>query len=220
MTNQMFEIQIPFAGFYCSIHEQEIGQPLERLPDYWCEYMRCDIPQKLMDMFERAADWQNAMEEYARDYAQGFINEYLECRGVYSGMQSPRYYNFKTDRLFVKIPRHELARLWRKTDKVILDRICEERFTSYDGFRSFYRPEWREWGRLSTWDHNQLGALLLAYLETERGEEWDQWAEFSLMEDASGNGYLDQWLFGNPNADRPWRIFNYIIERQQRAGVA
>ena len=113
MEPQTFEIQIPFAGFYCSIHSEEISQPLERLPDNWCEYMPCDIPQKLMDMFERSADYQNAFEEYARYYAQGFINEYLECRGVYVGMESPRFYNFETDRLFAKIPRHELARLWR-----------------------------------------------------------------------------------------------------------
>ena len=216
MEPQTFEIQIPFAGFYESIHSDEIARPLEDLPDYWCEYMPCDIPQKLMDMFLDAAQWGNAYQEYAESYAHAFIMEYLEGRAVYVAMESPKWYNFQTDRIFIKAPRHVLAKLWKETDKEVFDRICAERFTSRDGFRSFYRPNWREWGRLSTWDHNQLGALLLAHCETVRGQEWDQWAEWSLVEDLHGNGYLDQWLWDSPDADRPWKIFNYMRERQER----
>lgn len=211
MTHQTMEMQIPFAGFYYSIHSDEVDQCVERLADY-CDY---DIPQSLMNLFWDAADYDNAYQDYAKEYAESFCAEYLDD-GEFAAMESPREYNFATDRIFVKVPRSTVAKLWRKTDKATLDRIVKERFTSYDGFISHYRNDWREWGGLSEWDHNQLGTLLLAYLETERGEEWDHWAEHSLMESYLCNGGPDNALWKGDKAKRAWRIFDYLHERSQR----
>lgn len=208
----MHEIQIPFAGFYYSIHDDEITREIENIADYFAEDCRRDIPESLMNLFWDAADFAAAQGEYAATYVSAFCDEYLPG-AEYSGMDSPLKYNFATDRVFAKIPRDTVAMLWRKTDKAILDRIVRERFTSRDGFISHYCNNWRDWGKLSTWDHNQLGTLLLAYLETESGETWDDWKEYGLMECYGG---ISNALWANDKANRAWRIFDYLRERSCR----
>ncbi|MDK3074096.1 hypothetical protein QO034_13320 [Sedimentitalea sp. JM2-8] len=214
----MMEIQIPFDGFYGSIHEDEVNRELESVYDSWSDAMPCDIPESLSDLFFDAAQWGNAYREYAKEYAESFIAEYLKD-GTFVEMTSPREYNFATDRVFIDVSRDAVADMVRKTDRAILDRVTKERFTSCDGFISNYRNDWRHWGRLSEWDHNQLGTLLIAYLETERGETWDQWAEYSLCEDISCNGLIHNALWQGDKATRAWRIFNYLTDDRANRAV-
>lgn len=215
---QTFEIRIPFAGFYYSIHDDEIGREVEQLPEDWSEYFDCDMPQKLWDMFFDAADYGSARLEYAREYVESFCDEYLDGEGKFSGMESPREYNFETDRVFAKVTRSALARIAIGTDRDTLTRIAEKRHTSRSGFVSFYSPDWRTWGRLSQWDHNQLATLLLAYLATARGEEWDQWAEFELMDSYLCNGGTHSALWSDSSSSRPWAIWNHLTyDRPRRA---
>ena len=206
----LIEIQIPFAGFYYSIHSDQIDSELEDMPDYWANSMPCDMPGWLVDMFFDAADWSAAHDFYAKEYAESFCAEYLDDVGEFSAMTSPREYNFETDRIFVKVTRAAIARLWRGADRGTLTRIAGDRHTSRDGFASFYSPEWQTWGRLSEWDHNQLMTLLLAYLETERGEEWDQWAEYALVEDLGCNDGIHNAMWSSEKASRPWKLWNYL----------
>lgn len=209
------EIQIPFAGFYYSLHDSEAETELEQIADYFADETGRDIPESLMNLFFDAADFGEFRVAYAREYAESFCDEYL-TGATFAALTSPKYYNFETDRIFVNITRGHVARLWRNTDRDTFTRIAKERFTSRDGFMSFYRPDWREWGRLSEWDHNQLGTLLLAYLETERGEEWDQWAEYELTESFRCNGGTQDALWSNDKARRAWRIHDYLRERAKR----
>jgi len=215
---QRFEIQLPFTGFYYSIHADEIGFELEYVIDGWAESMPCDIPDSLMELFQDAADYGNAQREYSKYYAESFGDEYLDGDCEFVEMTSPREYNFATDKIFVTIGRATLAKIYHNADKSILTRIALERHSSRAGFISFYKPEWRSWGALSQWDHNQFMTLILAYLETERGEEWDQWAEWNLCEDISCNGLIHNWLWTGDKSNRAWKIYNYLThDRVNRA---
>jgi hypothetical protein len=209
------EVAIPFAGFYHSIHDGEADREFEYIADVYAEEVGEDIPQSLMDLFCDTADYGNFHLEYARAYAENFIAEYL-TGGEFVTMESPREYNFTTDRLFIKISRDEIARLWVATDRNTFDRIVKERFTSRSGFCSFYSNRWQDWGRLSEWDHNQLGALLAAYLDQQLACGWDQWKEYELMEHELGNGLVSNTLWAGDKCKRPWKILDYLRERARR----
>ena len=212
-----YEVQIPFSGFYGSIHEGELDREVENLADYWAEDIGTDIPQSLMDLFWDSVDWPIAQLEYVKAYVESFGAEYLDGDCEFVTMTSPREYNFETDRAFATVGRSTLAKIYRGASRDVLTRIAKERHTSRDGFISFYDPNWRSWGVLSDWDHNQLETLLFAYLETERGESWNQWAEYELCEDLSSDGEIHSWVWSDDKCRRPWRIFNYMRDRAQRS---
>ena len=111
----------------------------------------------------------------ASTYATGFnniarasvdwLNHVLDDTGIvltYESMESPREYNFTTDALYVTV--NDPALLYSLTDTPKLNAVAAEFFTSRPGFHSFYSPLVDTWGELAEWDHNQLGALLTAYL--------------------------------------------------------
>lgn len=209
MTNQRFEVNIPFSGFYESWHSNQFDDEIDQTIENWTETLDCDMPQKLQNMFYDAANYGNARLEYAKAYLSAFADEYLNGDLQFTIMTSPREYNFETDRLFGTISRKTLAMIIRKTDPTILTRIAKKNHTSRSGFISFYEPDWRSWGRVTTWEHNQLGTLLQAYLETERNESWDMWAEYELCEDFSGSGHIHSWLWHGEESNRAWAIYNY-----------
>jgi hypothetical protein len=81
----------------------------------------------------------------------------------------------------------------RETSTDSLDQVAGERHTSRSGFISFYSPDWRTWGDVTNWDHNQL-------------------------RNARGNGRLEDWIADNtPGIDRLRRIHDYLRAREARA---
>lgn len=86
----------------------------------------------------------------------------------FAGMESPRYYNFETDRVFAQIPVSVVRKLWsmsKADEHATLTRVAKERHSSYDGFISHYDRNWESWGPVADWDHNQLETLLIAACE-------------------------------------------------------
>lgn len=215
----IFEIQLPFAGFYGGAHDAEVDNAFDQmLSDR--EGRGETAPDRLYRMALDAVSWGDVYRAYAKDYAESFLQEY-DLTGRFVAMTSPKFYNFETDRVFVEIDRPSLAKIIRKTKPEILTEVAKRRHTSRSGFISFYSPDWKTWGCVSTWDHNQLETLLLAYLETERNEEWDFWAEHELVEPAMRNGYLDQWIWENagPDLARAVNAWDYLQTRQARTAA-
>ena len=189
---QQFEVQIPFQGFYHSMHDAVLDCELEQIED---------SGQSLYDLFCDAADYQNTRFEYAKAYAIAFGDEYLPKPCALSNLDSPREYNFETDRIFVKIDRSTLDMIYRLTAKDRLIQKAKENHTSYDGFMSFYSPDISSWGHYTTWDHNQLHTLLQAFLP----QDWEE----TVVE----NFEASNWMWADAKADRPWKIFNYLEKR-------
>lgn len=208
---------IPFQGFYYSVHDSELDRALEYLMEN--RYCGPDIPQSLANKIWDSVDWAAAHESYAKEYAESFL-QWLGLDGEFESMDSPREYNFTTDRVFVKLTRADLARLWHMTPREVLTHAAEERFTSYDGFRPFYPSDWRSWGRLSDWDHNQIGTLVAAAAAVEHGgtdsPDWDGWAELALMEDAMCNGGPEEWITQGETIQRWLKVWDWLQERCQR----
>ncbi|MZR12687.1 hypothetical protein GQE99_06590 [Maritimibacter sp. DP07] len=98
------------------------------------------------------------------------------CGFTWAAMESPREYNFETDRLFVNASAAFCKRLFamsKADDHATLARVIADRFTPCSGFAPFYSADLGAWlaKPLADWDHNELGTLLIACLELCNADE-------------------------------------------------
>ena len=160
------EITIPFDGFYNSISERRVD---ERLFDEWCsetnnlDYIdTSELQGDDSDAFYDWCDdrWEDARLEYVEDYVDNFFAIIKGVTGVdldYTDLviDSPREYNFATDRIFIKVDGDKLKKLFKLTDRKLLAEQIKADFTSYDGFSSSYSNDINhaDW-KLTNFDHN------------------------------------------------------------------
>lgn len=230
---ETFEVQIPFSGFYCA-HDEHIEYEYMQMfttPDQGCLNDRRfnamfgePLMREFWDKVNDAVSFPDVYQEYAKEYVESFLTEF-DLVGEFADMSSPRYYNFETDRLFARITRDSLAQIARAVlmdpdNRKAFTEDCKRRFKSRDGFISHYDYDWREWGRVTEWDYNQLGVLLWTYTETEnRSGSWSFHDEYSLMEDASCNGRYYDWFNKHQRGgelDRMLNIYEWMAARVER----
>lgn len=210
------EMRIPFMGFYQSRLDWEFDRAFEQM---FQDSNGCRINSKLRDSAWDVVDFSFAYRDAAKDWAEWFIAELKLTGAKLVTVESPREYNFETDRVFIDVPESEIRRIYVNTDRSILERIAAELFASRSGFISFYDSDVNEWGDVSDWDHNQLYALLLAYIETQgyyndADDMQDKW-----IESCSGNGDFDACIWNNnytPEFRRLVNIAAYLGERADR----
>lgn len=208
---------IPFSGFYESMHSHELDRALE---DMVSDSSGCH------PVSERIANdlWMHCnypFQQYAKEFIIEFAEYFKQVTGIEltgwkpDGMESPREYNFTTDRIFAKLPYKTVKLLFDKCDKAILDAIIKKSFTSYDGFISFYEPNRAAWGPLKTWDHNQVGCILRALVAEHFSKEW----EWALVENWSGNGDISNWMYDGLDEEgkRLVKIADYLRKREERS---
>lgn len=185
-TNQL--VIIPFSGFYESVHNMHIDDAIESL----C-YDRDtdDVNQELLESAYDLINYHAVYKAYAEEYAQALCDNY-SLNLTFESLSSPKEYNFTTDRIYCHISQKEVARLYSAVincGQHILTKVCKDMFTSRDGFTSFYDNDWREYGKVTTWDANQLSALLEAYLIMTVDDDYTK--EYELMENARCNGLIE-----------------------------
>lgn len=193
-------IQIPFSGFYYSIHDSVMDGELEYYPE--------GIQNRLFD----AVNWQAVRLWYAIEYCEQFAHKF-DIGLTFESLSSPREYNFTTDRIFAEISADEVQKIFNHTDKGTLARICKVNHTSRDGFISFYDPDYLTWGDVLTWDYNQLGSLLEAYI-TDHYEFTD--FEAGIVETMYSNGFVSNLLWQSTDNPRIFKIADYLRERAER----
>ncbi len=116
------------------------------------------------------------------EYAKAYVDQ-MSTGLEFDSLDSPREYNFATDRIFTKIDVKNVKAMLDSVDKETFDRVCTEHFTSYAGFISGYDCNWEEWGNVIDWDHNQIGALLEAFLDEDIEEQ--------IYDHLRGNGFIE-----------------------------
>lgn len=199
---------IPFTGFYDSLHNSRFDDVIERA----FQNDDGEVNQGLLDRVWCKLDISTGYQNYAKAYAKAFCEKF-EIVGEFESMTSPREYNFTTDRIFIKLADSEIQRIFNECDKARLTEVCKAKFTSRDGFSSFYSPDWQTWGDVTEWDHNQCGALIQAFIDPD----FDKWAEYYLCEDFSGFGLLDDWICeNNPEFVRLANVAYYLRKRAER----
>lgn len=217
---------IPFSGFYESLHDGNLDSGLEMIfsDESGHEFRGSNILERAND----AVNWGAVHEAYAKGYAEAFAH-HIGINGLeFDELNSPREYNFTTDRIFVYIPKDEIAQIHRETmedtnRKAILEKLIKDKFTSRSGFMSFYDNDLTDWpADVSEWDHNQVGTLIEACAETWATDEghdgFDIFAEHSLIEDDMSNGWIDECLFTDASREfsRLASIASYLREREMR----
>lgn len=208
---------IPFSGFYYTGHDDAMDHALNMM---FCDDYGNAIDGLVMRAFD-AIDWTKAQQRYAKAYAQSFAAEF-GIKLEFESLNSPREYNFTTDRIFCNVSIREMMRIRRETPAETLADVAREMFTSRSGFISHYSPDVSTWGALRKWDHNQCLCLLQAYVnarkQSERGRGFSHDDECALMEWAGENGNLDNWLWESADSAtmrRLDRVYTWLRERAQ-----
>lgn len=174
-------INIPFAGFYNSMFSAELDSVQERFVEYEVEKnpgLNPDIPNNAL---WHCADYGIAYDHIARAYVDHFnqyiLDEYeLDLDLKFESMTSPREYNFQTDRIFCEISEENVRKLRSAVSDPALRHAIKDRFTSCDGFISSYDNDLDDWNPDPlTWDHNELGTLLVALLDDAEDWDWNIW---------------------------------------------
>lgn len=175
------------------VHENGESEP--DYESYWPETLKLDAEEYGRILFD-VTSYNAAYEQIARDYVAAFDfvagetfdisikatrkcytqgafvkEQYLQpsIRATFESMDSPREYNFTTDRVYADIPISVMQALFRRSKEekhATLAAVIAERFTSRDGFISGYSRHLSEWlsKPLRDWDHNELCTLLIAVM--------------------------------------------------------
>lgn len=186
---------IPFSGFYETLHDSNLDQALDNM---FSDYdTGCDIDHDLRDKAYDLVNWSAVHQAYAKKYAEQFAYHFKIDSLKFESMQSPKFYNYTTDRIFCTIDESEVRAMLAKVDAADFAKLVKETFTSRDGFISSYSPDLEDWGDVADWDHNQVGTLLQAYVNQVNGSEFDYYAEQALIEDWHGNCVFDELICAN-----------------------
>jgi len=162
------ESTIPFDGFYNSFIDadidHQIGQQIEWDIDTFD--LNEDEQQILWDNYlsvNRSYFYNQIAEDYTNFYIDA-LNERLKgftLKATYKCFESPREYNFSTDRIFIEIEENHAVDFIEhivKNYKKELEKKIQNRFTSRSGFISSYKNSLDLWiDDYSEWDHNQIG---------------------------------------------------------------
>lgn len=181
-------IELPFAGFYESVHSQQIDSAQERDAEHFASSDNDLYPEAvgmdesdLNEILFEMADYRKGYEKYARDYVSAFAGFVHQETGIALGLEfekleSPREYNYGTDRIFAYIPVSVLEMMKAAVSLGNLAEVIKERHESRSGFASFYTTDIEAWNAkpLTDWDHNELETLLIAWMRQEIAPDADE----------------------------------------------
>jgi hypothetical protein len=161
----MLEVRLPFTGYYETINNDALSQIAEM-------ELGVDENEGMTDEQEKEydnIDWSVMRREYAEEYTKVMADE-LGINIVYGDMESPREYNFETDKIFAHISILTLKEMYEEVkDTKEFKELVLSKFTNRDGFKSNYSNNIEDWGNIVTWDHNQLYTVVSTYLESNVG---------------------------------------------------
>ena len=169
-------VYVPFSGFYESLHSAWLETAIEGISDPDDNAITCDHCQVDCNASEN-----NYASEYA-DQLASLLGINIEFDAVYR----PKEYNFTTDSIGGWIKIKTAKTLLERCDKDALRAKLKDRFTSCDGFSSWYRNDLNDWGPINEWDCIQLETLLIVLLE-----EIDPEYEFNLAMDIVANEMVE-----------------------------
>ena len=162
------ESTIPFDGFYESFISADIEHQIELDTEYYSElYDLNESEEELLCNSFLNINSYKFYNQIAKDYTNFYIdalNERLKgftLKATYKCFESPREYNFSTDRIFIEIEENhciDFIKYIIKNYKKELEKKIEDRFRSRSGFISFYKNSIDLWTKdFKEWDCNMIG---------------------------------------------------------------
>jgi|10_taG_2_1085330.scaffolds.fasta_scaffold103462_2 hypothetical protein len=122
------EFALNFGGFYNSIHSSNVDCQIESY------YEDGNYPEYEFDNI----DFKKTHINYSKDFIDN-LNTELDLNLEFTELDSPKFYNFETDKIICLISLKEFKELTTKhlADNNFIDYV-NENSKSYDGFMSFY----------------------------------------------------------------------------------
>ena len=114
------EIQIEFGGFY-GFHEEYIDWKIQDWGDIDYEYV----------------DWNATFKDYAKNWLHRF-NMMSNLSLEFVGIDSPKYYNYRTDKIIAKVNDEDINNLMTSIDDDDFLMWANPQLQSRSGFISFY----------------------------------------------------------------------------------
>lgn len=184
------DVQVPFSGFYESIHDEQINSAIENHFEWLHEEdgLEDTLTEEESDaIWSSDVNWSAIRNEYAKEYTEAFGNEF-KLGLKFIELSSPKYYNFSTDRIFAEVAKHQIDKIRKQVEATDLwAETVKEQFTSRDGFSSFYSNDIKDedWTK-DVLDECQYGVLLETYIEVLANEGYaclgdNEW-EYGLIE--------------------------------------
>lgn len=204
--NNTVSLAIPFSGFYESWHADSIDREIESMFD-----REGNGEGEIPDDWHRFCDYEAIHEAYAKAYVDWFNEELKKESGIdfeleFESLESPREYNFRTDRIFCKMPvgkARELVGLVSsgRVPNSTLAEVLKQRHTSRSGFISSYSNRLEDWLELEfeELDNIHFESYLLALL-SEIGLI-DESFELEFIEDFICSGRLGNAICENAGAE-------------------
>ena len=200
MTNK--ETTIPFSGFYetlaSTILDDRLEPDLDELPD------NVDT-----DFIFDGIDYHKFNLDYSKAYADNFKTWFFEETEIdinieFKELDSPKYYNFTTDRIFCTIDEASIKKL---ADLCLSDgAFCtylKDNFTSRDGFISSYSNDVFEWKEKQNdgyeFDHNEIGSFI-QFLSDQAGFDYESEHYINQDEYFCAFEYMDKATCDKANA--------------------
>jgi hypothetical protein len=199
-------LALPFEGFYQSFidacYDDQEEMEASNLATESLAYAHLGLDEGAVHHeIYRASDYAKAHQFLAREVVKEFSRRVkdrfdLKLDLQFESMDSPRFYNYDTDRIFAFIPLLQARQLLTRVRHTTLEATIKDRFTSRSGFLSSYSNCLETWllKPLSEWDHNEVGTLLHALIAEE--DDWDSELADTLSERgviAEALGYAVDW---------------------------
>lgn len=201
------EIQIPFEGFYNSLINSLIDDAILSMFDIDGSRDQDSIPESWYNHFNYN---QKMLDEICIEYVKNF-KEWLdsECNIKldsleFKALESPKYYNYETDRICCTISESEARALRRIAKDSDFQQVIKDRHESRSGFMSFYKTDWNLWKDLKPvkMDHNELHTLLIAAILSAGGELYHGIPDsYALWEASRCNGFFSDVIYNNLNEE-------------------
>ena len=162
------ESTILFDGFYESFIDDDIDHQIGQQIEWDCDIYELNVnEEKILSDSYLSVNTSYFYNEIAKDYTNFYIdalNERLKgftLKATYKCFESPREYNFETDRIFIEIEENHavdfIKHIVQNYKKELENRI-EDRFRSRSGFISFYKNSIDLWTKdFKEWDCNMIG---------------------------------------------------------------
>jgi len=199
--------RVPFSGFYNTL----LSTLDERHFDYDIEYLReIGVPEEeLPDPYGYAHDYNGHYQEISEDFVERYKGEndipFLE----YTGMWSPREYNFMTDQIDAEIDLEWLERMFAQHKENFRPWLYK-RMKPRDGFIPFYPNNLDRWDeQVEEWDAVQTG-LLLEFLDEEVLDVPHETVEEELYEYLVGNPSFDQYV-----DDEYYVVYSALVDKYE-----
>lgn len=176
-----------FEGFSYSWIDAEMDHAVQYDLEYYQEEYNLseDEKEELNDSyFSQNMDElkEKICEVYADSYFQPIMDEVdMTINAQFESLGSQYHWAYPIDIMYVEVPTNEVIELLRwifKNKYNELKEVIKERFTACDGYYPHYDNDLKKWGKISNWDHNQIGTALLVFF-------MDDDFNYSLHEDVS-----------------------------------